>query len=118
LPASPGTAYAPTLGKLAAAIATIWARRRLIRDGAELSNEPNCRISPIPHVTAEAIVSQMDARKAKMFSPPACVEAVPKIATHPLSDGGSAVDLLLAAARQRSKSSPRDLACVLDSGFP
>ena len=29
-------------------MATIWARRRLIRDGAELRNEPNCRILPIP----------------------------------------------------------------------
>jgi hypothetical protein len=34
-------------------MATIAARRRLIRDGAELKNEPNCRMSPIPQTTGE-----------------------------------------------------------------
>jgi hypothetical protein len=36
--------YAPAAGKLAAAMATISARRRPIRDGATRSNERNCRI--------------------------------------------------------------------------
>jgi hypothetical protein len=40
--------YAPAAGRLAAAMATIWARRRAIRDWVERSNEPNCRISRIP----------------------------------------------------------------------
>ena len=37
--------YAPAAGRLAAAMATIWARRRPIRDGAARSNLLNCRIS-------------------------------------------------------------------------
>ena len=88
-------------------MATICARRRLIRDGAELKNEPNCRISPIPQVPAEAVIPRTGARQAKMFSRPARVETAVKIATHPSSDGRLAVDLLSPAARQRSKSSPR-----------
>src|ERR1700729_4511248 len=41
-----------------------------------------------------------------MFSGPASVETAVKIATHPSSDGGLAVDSLSPIARQRSKSSP------------
>jgi hypothetical protein len=88
-------------------MATICARRRLIRDGAELKNEPNCRISPIPKLPAEAVIPQAGARPAKMFSRPASVETAVKIATHPSSDGQLAVDFLSLVARQRSKSSPR-----------
>jgi len=47
------SAYAPAAGRLAAAIATIKARRRPIRDGAERSNKLNCRISRIPRAPAE-----------------------------------------------------------------
>src|SRR5437868_8537697 len=38
------TAYAPAAGRLAAAMATMSARRRPIRDRVERSNAPNCRI--------------------------------------------------------------------------
>src|SRR5205823_14687963 len=38
------TAHAPTAGRLAAAMATMSARRRPIRDRVERSNAPNCRI--------------------------------------------------------------------------
>jgi hypothetical protein len=34
-------------------MATIWAKRRPIRDEAERKNEFTCRISPIPHAPAE-----------------------------------------------------------------
>jgi hypothetical protein len=68
-------------------MATIRASRRLIRDGAELSKEPNCRISPIPLVPAEAIVPRTDPPYGKMFSRPAGVETAAKIAKHPSSDG-------------------------------
>ena len=37
-------------------MATIWAKRRPIRDGADRSNEPNCRISLIPHAPGRTIV--------------------------------------------------------------
>ena len=37
--------YAPAVGRLAAAMATIWASRRLIRDDAPRSNVWTCRIS-------------------------------------------------------------------------
>src|SRR5436190_4100338 len=40
-----GNAYAPAAGRLAAAIATIWAKRRPIRDGAPRRNERTCCIS-------------------------------------------------------------------------
>jgi hypothetical protein len=68
-------------------MATISASRRLIRDGAELKNEPNCRISPIPHVPAEAVVPRTDPRGFNMFSRPAGVETAAKIAKHRSSDG-------------------------------
>jgi hypothetical protein len=51
--------YAPAAGRLAAAMATIWARRRAIRDWVERSNEPNCRISRIPCAAAETIVAEV-----------------------------------------------------------
>ena len=43
--AQSASAYAPAEGKLAAAMATIKARRRLRRDGVERSNDFNCRIA-------------------------------------------------------------------------
>jgi hypothetical protein len=41
-------AQAPAAGRLAAAMATIWASRRPIRDGAARRNEVTCRISHFP----------------------------------------------------------------------
>jgi len=46
-------AYAPAPGRLAAAMATISARRRPIRDGAERSNVRNCCMSQIPRAQEE-----------------------------------------------------------------
>jgi hypothetical protein len=88
-------------------MATIWARRRLIRDGAELKNEPNCRMLQIPQGLGGSHHSTTGPRNVKMFSRPAGVETAAKIATHPSSDGRLAVDLLSPVARQRSKSSPK-----------
>jgi hypothetical protein len=45
--------YAPATGRLAAAMATIWASRRRIRDGLVRSNERSFRISQIPSAPAE-----------------------------------------------------------------
>jgi hypothetical protein len=55
---APGTPQAPADGRLAAAMATISLSRRPIRDGAERSNEPNCRMSPIPSAPAGTSVLQ------------------------------------------------------------
>jgi hypothetical protein len=46
-------AYAPAAGRLAAAMATIWASRRPIRDGAPRSNERSCCISHLPSAPVE-----------------------------------------------------------------
>jgi hypothetical protein len=51
--------YAPAAGRLAAAMATIWARRRPIRDRVERSNEPKSRISRIPCAATETIVPEV-----------------------------------------------------------
>jgi hypothetical protein len=48
--------YAPAAGRLTAAMATISARQRPIRDRVERSNEPKSRISRIPCAAAETIV--------------------------------------------------------------
>jgi hypothetical protein len=45
--------YAPAAGRLAAAMATIWASRRPIRDGVSRSNERNRRISQAPCAPAD-----------------------------------------------------------------
>jgi hypothetical protein len=45
-------AYAPAAGRLAAAMATIRANRRPIRDGVERSNKRNCRMSQLPSAPA------------------------------------------------------------------
>ena len=42
-----GWSYAPAAGRLAAAMATIWARRRRTLEGAERSNDRRCRMVPI-----------------------------------------------------------------------
>jgi hypothetical protein len=44
--------YAPAAGRLAAAMATISASRRPIRDDVERSNEPNCRMAQLPSAPA------------------------------------------------------------------
>jgi hypothetical protein len=49
-------AYAPAAGKLAAAMATIWANRRPIRDDAKRKNEFTCRMTSIPYAGAEHFV--------------------------------------------------------------
>jgi hypothetical protein len=59
------SAYTPAAGKLAAAIATISAKRRPIRDGAERSNEFNRCISPIPSALAEKHCSALKSAERK-----------------------------------------------------
>jgi hypothetical protein len=51
-------AYAPAAERLAAAMATISARRRPIRARVERSNELNCRMSRIPGAAAETLVPE------------------------------------------------------------
>jgi hypothetical protein len=51
-------AYAPAAGRLAAAMATIWASRRPIRDGAPRSNERICCISHLPSAPVEQSLQQ------------------------------------------------------------
>ncbi|WP_157676628.1 hypothetical protein [Afipia sp. GAS231] len=51
-------AYAPTDGRLAAAMATIWDSRRPIRDGAPRSNERICCISHLPSAPVEQSFQQ------------------------------------------------------------
>jgi hypothetical protein len=58
--------YTPAVGKLAAAMATIWAKRRPIRDDAERKNEFTCRISPIPRAPAENSRSANKGAQRKM----------------------------------------------------
>src|SRR5260370_20970992 len=88
-------------------MATIWANRRPIRDGAARRNEVTCRISQIPSAPAEQSVPRREAQDGKMLSPERCVEDTAKIATRPLSDRWSAVGLLPRFSQPRLKSSPR-----------
>jgi hypothetical protein len=81
------SAYTPAAGKLAAAMATISAKRRPMRDGAERSNEFNRCISPIPYALAENHCSALKARSAKMVPLPEHVEDAAKIATRTSSGG-------------------------------
>jgi hypothetical protein len=53
------TSYAPAAGRLAAAMATIWASRRPIRDGAPRSNKRTCRISRSSMCAGGTIVPPM-----------------------------------------------------------
>jgi hypothetical protein len=53
---SPENDYTPAEGRLAAAMATISARRRPIRDGAERNNELIRRISQLPSAPAETSI--------------------------------------------------------------
>ena len=74
-----GSAYAPAAGRLAAAMATISARRHPIRHRVERSNEFRRRMSIIPAVSAEAfgrggVTERMGIRRAR-------VEPAVKIAT-------------------------------------
>jgi hypothetical protein len=79
-----GSAYAPAAGRLAAAMATISARRRPIRDPVERSNELKWRISNIPAASAEAF-GQNRTCKQRMGIHRAGVEPAAKIATPPPS---------------------------------
>ena len=77
--------YAPAAGRLAAAMATIWANRRPIRDGAARRNEVTCRISQFPSALAEQSVPRRKAQSEKMLPPERRVEDAAKIATRPSS---------------------------------
>ena len=67
-------------------MATIWANRRPIRDGAARSNERNCRISKIPSAPAEQSFREEKAQNDNMLSLEGRVEDAAKIATRPSSD--------------------------------
>jgi hypothetical protein len=95
---SGGTAYAPAAGRLAAAMATIKARRRPIRDGVERSNERNRRISQIPLAPAENNVSR-NRRLRKMVPPERPVEGAAKIATRLSGDDRFTVESLPQSSR-------------------
>ena len=75
-------------------MATIRAKWRPIRDGADCSNERNCRISLIPRAPGKTIVLR-PAHARKMATPGRPVEGAAKIATRPSSDSRFAVELLL-----------------------
>jgi hypothetical protein len=66
-------------------MATIWANRRPIQDGAARSNERNCRISKIPSAPAEQSFREESAEQ-KMVPLEGRVEDAAKIATRPSSD--------------------------------
>jgi hypothetical protein len=87
-------------------MATIWAKRRPIRDDAERKNEFTCRISPIPRAPAENNRSENTAQNPKMVPRERRVEAGAKIATRPSPVRLMAVVLLPRSDRRRSKSSP------------
>jgi hypothetical protein len=67
-------------------MATIWDRRRPIRDGAARSIERNCRIWKIPSAPAEQSFREEEKRNEKMLSREERVEDTAKIATPPSSD--------------------------------
>src|ERR1700736_3366833 len=90
-------------------MATIQARRRPIRDGAERSNELNFRISQSPSAPAETIVPRREAQNKRMVPPERRVEGAAKIATRLSSQPQMAVVLLPRPVQQRSKSSLRKL---------
>src|ERR1700732_3146485 len=78
-------AKAPAAGRLAAAMATIMASCRPIRDRVERSNEPNCRISPIPLVPAEQSVREQGRATNTWSRLRGRVEMAAKIAMRPSS---------------------------------
>jgi hypothetical protein len=88
-----GRSYAPTAGRLAAAMATISARRRRTLAGAERSNDCRCRMVPISS-GADGNRSFREARTIKMGLPQRRVEGAPKIATRLSSDPLQTVVLL------------------------
>src|SRR2546421_9911574 len=87
-------------------MATIWARRRPIRDGATYSNEPNLRISPIPSRAAEERFRRQWSQ-LKMIATDKFVEGAQIIATHSSSGGGGRVNLLTRSIRKPPKFSMR-----------
>src|SRR5260370_10531044 len=95
-------------------MATIRARRRPIRDGAERSNELNFRISQSPSAPAETIVPRREAQNKRMVPPERRVEGAAKIATRLSSQPQMAVVLFPRPVRQPSKSSPGIARVVLD----
>src|SRR5450631_2039960 len=86
-------------------MATISARRRPIRDGAERNNERKCRISQLLPAPAETIVSRSRAQRTNMVPGSTGVDSAAKIATRRSSGCCLTVDFLPQSGRQRSKSS-------------
>src|ERR1700694_6234544 len=86
-------------------MATISARRRPIRDGAERNNERKCRMSQLPSAPAETIVSRSNAQNQKMVRGSTGVDSAAKIATRRSSGRCLTVNLLLRSGPRRSKSS-------------
>jgi hypothetical protein len=85
--------YAPTAGRLAAAIATNWAMPRLIWAGAERSNElTRCIEKILSHRRRKS--SQDHGAKRKMVRLKGRVEVAAKIATSPSPGSGPAAVLL------------------------
>src|SRR2546423_8051136 len=71
-------------------MATIWARRRPIRDGARYSNEATARISQIPSRAAEKR-SRRQQSQLKMIATNKIVEGAQKIAMRSSSGAGGTV---------------------------
>jgi hypothetical protein len=86
-------AYAPADGKLAAAMTTIKARRRLRRNGVERSNDFNRRIASSFRDGGHKCSAKTGANR-KMGPPSVPVEGALEIATPPSPDRGLAVDFL------------------------
>jgi hypothetical protein len=88
-----GRNYAPAAGRLAAAMATISARRRRTLAGAERSNDRRCRMITMSS-RADGNQSFREAHTIKMGLPQRRVEGAPKIATCLSSDPLQTVVLL------------------------
>jgi hypothetical protein len=99
-------AYAPADGRLAAAIATISASRRPIRDRVSRSNERSCRMLQV--LSAPADNRSDKERKPEIMARHGhgreCVENSNAFISHP----GSAEHLLPTSIARRSISSLRD----------
>jgi len=76
-------AYAPTSGRLAAAMATICAKRRPSRDGALQNKVATCRMLQFPAAPAEQTCrkEKQTTQDANVAPPPGGVEGAGKIAT-------------------------------------
>jgi hypothetical protein len=76
--ASTGFDYAPAAGRLAAAMATIWARWRRIRDGAVRSNELIRRMVGFPFAPVREILRNPMAHNGKWCQPRLLSRRAPK----------------------------------------